>query len=94
MSTRALRRHHRARMLRHCARILKHRWIESVATGDVTLDDIERWARARRDNFTHCSCWMCCNPRHLRGGNGPALRVQELKAVADFRSQLEEVGHG
>lgn len=87
MSKRALRRHHRERMLRHCARILKFRWDESLATGDITLDDIERWARARRDNFTICSCWMCCNPRRLRNSNGPALTVQELRAMQEVHDE-------
>jgi hypothetical protein len=41
-----------------------------------------------------CSCWMCGNPRRLRNSNGPSLRAQELRSIADFRSQLEEVGHG
>ena len=79
-------------MFQHCARILKTRWVESIATGDVTVADIERWSRARRDNFSICSCWMCCNPRRLRYSNGPALTVQELRAAESFRLAMEELG--
>lgn len=93
MSKRALRRHHRERMFRHCARILKFRWDESLATGDLTLDDLQRWAMYRRDNFTICSCWMCCNPRRLRNGNGPERTIQELRSQEDFEQQLAEVSH-
>jgi len=79
-------------MFQHCARILKFRWDESLATGDITFDDIHRWARARRDQFTVCSCWMCCNPRRLRNSNGPALTVQELRAAEGFRLAMEDLG--
>ena len=92
MSKRAQRRHHRERMLQHCARILKFRWDESLATGDITFDDINRWARLRRDQFSFCSCWMCCNPRRLRNSNGPALTVQELRAIEGFRLTMEDLG--
>lgn len=67
-------------MRRHCARILKFRWSDCLADGTVSMEDVERWARLRGDNFTICSCWMCGNPRRLRGSNGPALTVQELRA--------------
>lgn len=80
-------------MLRHCARILKNWHNESIACGWVHAEDIQRWAMYRRDNFTFCSCWMCCNPRRLRGGNGPALTAQELRAQEDFEQQLEEARH-
>jgi hypothetical protein len=79
MSKRTLRRHHRERMRQHCARILKFHWSEAIASGCVTYEDIERWARFRGDNFSICSCWMCGNPRRLRGGNGSTLTVQELR---------------
>jgi hypothetical protein len=53
---RALRRHHRQRMIRHALRSYVLRW-----------EDDEEWARERAlrwyNNLAKCSCWMCGNPR-------------------------------
>ena len=56
---RAIRRHHRQRMLRRALRSI-------VLSG---TDDPEwRLCRARRwyNNLALCSCWMCGNPRRWR----------------------------
>ena len=57
---RALRRHHRQRMMARARRIL--------ATGIGPTDpEFEDRVRRSYDNLSVCSCWMCGNPRKWRG---------------------------
>ena len=48
-------------------------------------------ARKRADNFTICSCELCCNPRRTDWTSSKEhLTYQELKAKVDLKQQYEE----
>lgn len=76
---RALRRHHRARMIHHAMR--------SYVIG--AFDD-EGWAERRTratywaDNLAKCSCYLCGNPRKFEG----RLTVQERRQEDAARYEL------
>lgn len=38
-----------------------------------------------------CSCWMCTNPRRVRGQQNNNLTLQELKALDAFNDGMEEL---
>ncbi len=63
---RALRRHHRQRMIARARRIFTFRGHSG--------EDLERRARLNYDHLQRCSCWMC---GHRRKWNGST--VQELR---------------
>jgi hypothetical protein len=84
---RALRRHHRQRMIRHALR--------SYAIGYCFLGDDDekrefREERARRlhDYLTKCSCWMCGNPRKFF----KEVTVQEKRLAEAARYELSVNG--
>jgi hypothetical protein len=75
---RALRRHHRARMLQRALRSL-------VLSG--TYDEQERRSRALGwyNNLKKCSCWMCGNPRKYEG----KVTLQERRLAEAARDDAE-----
>ena len=84
--SRALRRHHRARMVNR-ARALFARW------GD-TEEVIRRNAPRLADNLAWCSCYSCGNPRRhfgftVHGHSFEALTRQEMRNLLDFREQVD-----
>ena len=62
---RAIRRHHRRRVIRRA------RWIFDVCYGDLDLGD---WAAKNHDHLKKCSCWMCGNFRKTEGPTYQELR--------------------
>src|SRR5688572_12656464 len=75
---RALRRHHRQRMLRCALRSLVLSWLR---------DDERRHAALRRyDNLARCSCWMCGNPRRYEG----RVTLQEQRLMEAARTEVDE----
>lgn len=76
---RALRRHHRGRMIRHALRVL------------VPLSDDDRASHRERALYLHkhlkkCSCWMCGNPRKYGGGPTRQERILLAAALAEAQS--------
>lgn len=59
---RALRRHHRQRMIQHALRSLLITGLINN-TGDPDGSSRRRWAAFMHDNLAACSCRMCGNPR-------------------------------
>ena len=57
---RALRRHHRARMIAYAREVTGRFW-------GFTPDELRRKAVRIRDHLAACSCWMCGNPRRYWG---------------------------
>jgi hypothetical protein len=76
---RALRRHHRERMLQRALRSLVLSW---------PYDDKERRRRALRwhNNLKKCSCYMCGNPRRHFG----TVTWQERRMLEAARAQWED----
>jgi hypothetical protein len=74
-SKRALRRHHRRRMLRRALRSEVLSWPE---------DEAQRTYRAVRwrDNLAKCSCYLCGNPRRKQGLI-PAHELRQLAAAPE-----------
>lgn len=77
---RALRRHHRERMLRRALRSYVLSWPD--------YDEHERRQRALRwfNNLKLCSCYMCGNPRKYEG----ALTLQERRLLEAARAEAED----
>lgn len=67
---RALRRHHRARMIGR-ARVVVESWV-------IPEDDPGRMAARIHDHLKSCSCWMCGNPRRYCGER----TLQEIRTAA------------
>jgi hypothetical protein len=76
---RALRRHHRQRMIQRALYI-------SVLWG---IDEADRreWATRFHDNIRACSCWRCGNPRKYYG----QVTVQEQRQLHTARAERELV---
>lgn len=86
--SRALRRHHRQRMVNR-ARALFRRW------GD-TEERIRHTAPRLADNLVWCSCYSCGNPRRhfgfcIYGKTNSILTRQEVFAELSHKEQLEEI---
>lgn len=77
MSSRALRRHHRVRMIER-AKFVVRRWFGW--TDRLSEDELHRRAAKVADNLAVCSCRACCNPRHADRWQGPTLTRQEQRA--------------
>jgi len=76
---RALRRHHRQRMIRHALRTYALRWWKDDP-------DVQRRCALRLyNNLAKCSCWMCGNPRRYEG-RLTRQEVQQLQAAAMERA--------
>jgi hypothetical protein len=80
-SKRALRRHHRQRMIQRALRSLVLSWPEDEET---RLQRALGWY----NNLKKCSCWMCGNPR--RYGAGPTRQEQrQLQAALSDMEQMD-----
>lgn len=76
-TSRALRRHHRNRMIRktyHMARNMY--WIDD--------EDLARWVWRTFKNRTACSCWSCGNPRYHQ----KEITLAEAKNKDSMEDQL------
>jgi hypothetical protein len=72
---RALRRHHRQRMMQHAVRSYALRWEEDA---QVQRERVVRWY----NNLSKCSCWMCGNPRKYEG-KPTRQELRQLLAAQD-----------
>ena len=84
---RALRRHHRRRMVDK-ARALFTRWGEDE-------ERVARNAPKFADNLAWCSCYSCGNPRHhfgfcVYGRSNSILTRQEVASDIGFAEQVQE----
>lgn len=88
--SRAVRRHHRARLIKKYMNYEKLRW---DAFEEDSEENRRRRARYHLNNITRCSCWMCGNPR--RGGGWThgeeRFTMQERKENDRFKYELQEV---
>lgn len=93
-NSRALRRHHRARLKIkrqfHWGYGRKSSWSEPER-GQINFMN-PRTAGFVVNTATPCSCWMCHNPRRVGGWSGPRLTMQELKALDAYYDSMEEAG--
>lgn len=72
---RALRRHHRQRMIAHA----KREFGASRYSGDPEgLAVMQEWAQRNHDHLACCSCWMCGNTRKW---HGPPTQERRLHAA-------------
>lgn len=80
---RAVRRHHRARLL--------ERTIDRLSISWKHVDDLTLFAAKRYNNMKNCSCHMCCNERRNPWYCGEErLTLQERKAKDDYNDQMKE----
>jgi hypothetical protein len=75
---RALRRHHRQRMIRRALRSYVLRWEEDR---EIQRERVLRWY----NNLAKCSCWMCGNPRKYEG----RVTVQEQRQLQAAQDEGE-----
>lgn len=90
MSKRALRRHHRARMIAHAEKIQRRWW----GLHEPTPEELRQAAVRLADNLAWCSCYSCGNPRRhfgftVFGHNFEALTRQEIRHLLDFHEQMD-----
>lgn len=85
MSSRSLRRHHRARIKQRVVRYLSRLHEERIEAS-------HRWVQLRVSHgITVCSCPMCCNPRRRKSINWPKETLQERRSEVSLREWLVEV---
>jgi hypothetical protein len=86
MSKRALRRHHRARMLARAESVQRKWW------GGIKVDPLKLALAARKlaDNLKCCSCFMCGNVRRFGGWVAPKLARQEIVSRMTLREFVRE----
>lgn len=85
-TSRALRRHHRARLIKRTKHILRN-WY-----WDLDEDWYDDASRLRYNHFSYCSCPMCCNERQNPWIAGKEkLTMQERRADNRFHDQLKEM---
>ena len=90
--SRAVRRHHRARLIKKYMNYEMFRW-------DAFQEDSEENRRYRATRCVNhvkaCSCQMCCNPRHSNWSSAEErYTMQERKANDRFKYEILEVdGH-
>lgn len=88
-TSRALRRHHRARMQKR-AKIIYKDWL--TACEHWSDNQLKRWVGRLRDNLKICSCSMCGNPRRSGWLNKQdAGTMQERKEDERFKYEMLEV---
>ena len=79
-TSRAIRRHHRERLIRRCMNYTICSWNENDT-------EQERYDRASRvvDNIKVCSCSMCCNSRRNDWqSKNERLTIQERKELGRY----------
>jgi len=77
--SRAIRRHHQARMYKHVQR--KFYYVEDDGRG-VSL---HKFLCRIRDNVAICSCYMCGNQRRTGNTIADRLTMQERRALLNFK---------
>ncbi len=84
MLRRALRRHHKQRMIAKTFRWMKDTWWVYGDQYTPVNDEILLRAKTLADNGRACSCWMCGNPRKYNAEK----TLQEYKSDFDFEEQV------
>lgn len=87
---RALRRHHRQRMIERGRKIyyIRNHWL--LNWGNRHDEKALMYGITYHDHLATCSCDMCGNQRHNRWSSGKAkLTLQEIKAIDDEKDQLK-----
>ena len=79
--TRALRRFHRRRMIRHA---------RSIFAGDLFPEELRKWAEKRHDHLCRCLCYLCRNKRERFGPTIQEQRVFQGDPVGDLESEREQ----
>ena len=99
-TSRALRRHHRARMYNRAYHFKKHihQWFYDFQAGSIrestywTDENIHLHLSRARDNMTQCSCPMCRNPRHNPwASEKERLTLQEKKENERYKYEMKEI---
>lgn len=87
-TSRALRRHHRARMQRRAHKMMQEwGWFSNFSSEEETHRYISRY----RDNMAICSCYACRNQRHNPWASTERLTMQERKENLRFSYDMLEV---
>ena len=73
--TRALRRFHRRRMIRHAG---------SIFAGDLFPKELRAWAVKRHDHLCRCLCYLCHNKRRKFGRTIQERRVFQSDPIGEF----------
>lgn len=82
-SKRALRRHHRARLVKRETNRLSLTWTH--------IKDLTIFVNKRYNNMKNCSCYLCCNERRNPWlGGEERLTLQERRALDSYDDQMEE----
>ena len=68
---RALRRHHRRRMIAHARHVLS-----TIYGREYTAEELKRAARRYHDHLKMCSCYLCGNRRKW---GGPTLQERRMQ---------------
>ena len=95
--SRALRRHHRARMIRRALRTERIRWRYYPTFGESPysaqrISDIREVAARSFNHLASCSCSMCGNQRNNRWLNEwERMTLQERNAVNAYKDDVEDL---
>ena len=88
--SRAVRRSHRARLIKKYMYYEKIRWWSHWE--DETEEILRERARYHLNDISKCSCPMCGNPRNNGWSSGKeCFTMQERKANAQYQYELQEV---
>lgn len=83
-NSRALRRFHRARLIKKYSQYQVFAWREE--------EDRRKMAICMVNHISSCSCYMCGNQRHNNWqSKKECLSMQERKAVEAFKYEMEEM---
>lgn len=86
MSKRAIRRHHRARVVERAVHIRRQWWSDCPDEDELLLV-----AKKHADHLAACSCVSCGNPRRFQGLYSPVLTRQEQLSDLYLREALDEL---
>ena len=90
-SSRAMRRHHRARMYKRAKKILDQWYWFDPRSCSFTKEEEHRIISLRRDHITLCSCEMCRNVRRSGWTSGKEyLTLQERRNLDNYKDGLKE----
>lgn len=86
---RAIRRHHRERMIQ---RVMKYDLVRFYWDwGQVDLIKDRKRATQFYNHAAVCSCWMCGNPRRHKWPKEEQITMQERKSNDIYKEELEQL---
>jgi len=83
-SKRALRRHHRRRMIAHARRVIRIRQASVPRRLAYSEEEMQLWALRRYDNLQGCSCVHC---GHRRKWFGPPVQERRMVQLLDHSDE-------